>query len=116
MWEVTIGCFVSRSQAITVAQRLVELIRIPSFFEEEHAILSYVAGRVQDRGFDVEEVPFDADLLATLPPAQPPFSRVAGRHNLVVRRPGNEGGRSLILNCHLDVVPAGPADDWTYPP
>ena len=31
------------------------------------------------------------------------------------RPPGN-GGRSLILNGHIDVVPTGPVDMWTYPP
>jgi len=34
----------------------------------------------------------------------------AGRANLVVRIPGEGGGRSLILNSHNDVVPAG---EWT---
>jgi len=33
----------------------------------------------------------------------------AGRHNLVARRAGSGGGRSLILQAHADVVPAA---DW----
>ncbi len=38
------------------------------------------------------------------------------RPNLVARRSGVGGGRSLILNGHIDVVPAGPRERWTYEP
>jgi acetylornithine deacetylase len=33
-----------------------------------------------------------------------------------IHRPKRETGRSLILQAHVDVVPAGPADLWTHPP
>jgi acetylornithine deacetylase len=36
---------------------------------------------------------------------------VVGTH-----RPEQTKGRSLILNGHIDVVPTGPLDMWTYPP
>lgn len=38
------------------------------------------------------------------------------RPNVVIRRKGAAGGRSLILNGHMDVVPAGPADQWRFAP
>ncbi len=40
----------------------------------------------------------------------------ANRPNIVARRQGVGGGRSLILNGHIDVVPAGPRALWTYHP
>lgn len=38
------------------------------------------------------------------------------RPNVVVTCPGVSAGRSIILNGHMDVVPAGPPDRWSYPP
>lgn len=40
----------------------------------------------------------------------------AGRENLVGRFRGTGGGRSLILNGHIDVMPAGDPADWSAPP
>ncbi len=39
-----------------------------------------------------------------------------GRPNLVGTVPGSGGGRSLALNGHVDVVPAGDRTDWSFPP
>jgi formylaminopyrimidine deformylase len=36
-----------------------------------------------------------------------------GRHNLVGVYKGTGGGRSLIFNGHVDVVPPGPEEDWS---
>lgn len=40
------------------------------------------------------------------------FGLVEGRENCVGVLPGTGGGRSLILNGHVDVVPAGPVEKW----
>lgn len=40
------------------------------------------------------------------------FGAVVGRENAVGVFRGTGGGRSLILNGHVDVVPAGPAHEW----
>ncbi len=39
-----------------------------------------------------------------------------GRWNLLAARRWGKGGRTLIFNGHLDVVPAGEASLWRYPP
>jgi acetylornithine deacetylase len=39
-----------------------------------------------------------------------------GRPQLAARLPGRGGGRSLLLNGHIDVVSAEPQDAWTSPP
>jgi acetylornithine deacetylase len=38
------------------------------------------------------------------------------RPNLVGTLPGTGGGRSLILNGHVDTMPAGDLEKWTYDP
>ncbi|TQK70976.1 M20 family metallopeptidase [Nocardioides sp. SLBN-35] len=44
------------------------------------------------------------------------FGEAPGRDNVVGVVGGTGGGRSLILNGHLDVVPAGDAAAWTHDP
>jgi acetylornithine deacetylase/succinyl-diaminopimelate desuccinylase family protein len=39
-----------------------------------------------------------------------------GRWNVVAERRWGKGGRILIFNGHLDVVPAGDPSQWKYPP
>jgi len=39
-----------------------------------------------------------------------------GRSNIIAERRWGKGGRSLIFNGHLDVVPAGDPSQWKYPP
>ena len=39
-----------------------------------------------------------------------------GRWNIIAERSWGKGGRRLIFNGHLDVVPAGNPSQWQYPP
>ncbi len=39
-----------------------------------------------------------------------------GRWNLLAEKRWGKGGRTLIFNGHLDVVPAGNPSQWKYPP
>ena len=95
---------------------LQDLIRIPSCFEAEHAIVARVCEHVAAIGLTPVLVPMDAAALRRHADAVEPISEVAGRNNIVVRLPGRGGGRSLILNCHLDTQPAGDPGEWTHPP
>ena len=58
---------------------------------------------------DLVAIPEDitGDPEYTQSPTQQPYP---GRENLIVRRPGTGGGKSLLLNSHTDVVPVG---KWT---
>jgi len=93
-----------------------QLVHIPSTFENEHAILEFVDGYVRGLGFEPQHVPMDPDRLETLPDALPPISRAEGRYNIVVAVAGTGSGRSLALNAHLDINPAGNLEDWAHPP
>jgi acetylornithine deacetylase len=94
-----------------------ELLRRASVFEDEFEVVDFVHSCLCSLGIDTISVPFDSAVLARLPAAQRPFSTIEGRRNLVARLPSRgRGGRSLVLNCHLDTVPAGEESEWTYPP
>ncbi len=93
-----------------------ELIQVPSHFEGEQQIVDKVAAYIESLGVELHRVPHGADTLKGLPGAQNPLSDTPGRCSLVARLPGKGGGRSLAINTHLDIVPAGDASTWTYPP
>lgn len=95
---------------------LQDLVRIPSCFEAEHAIVRRVCEHVTALGLVPTLVPMDPAALRRHPDAVEPISAAPGRNNVVVRLPGKGAGRSLILNCHLDVQPEGDPREWTHPP
>jgi acetylornithine deacetylase len=63
---------------------------------------------VWDHTADVADHPAAADL--------PSIGHLTDRANLVGLLPGAEGGRSLLLNGHMDVVPVEPLDAWSTDP
>jgi acetylornithine deacetylase len=103
-------------QAADWRRLLQELIRIPSCFETEHAIVSHVCEYVTALGFAPTLVPMDATALRRHPDSATPISNIPDRNNVVVSIPGTGSGRSLILNCHLDINPEGDSKEWTHPP
>jgi acetylornithine deacetylase len=93
-----------------------ELIASRSVFGEEHGAIAIVERELARMGVETIAVPFEPETLALIPGAQAPISTVPGRRNLIARVRGTGGGRSLILNCHLDIVPEGDATKWQHPP
>lgn len=49
-------------------------------------------------------------------PLVPPGLDFTGRPQLIATRPGTGGGRSLVLNGHIDVVSGEPCSAWTSDP
>ncbi|MEQ6250912.1 ArgE/DapE family deacylase [Sulfitobacter sp. HNIBRBA3233] len=96
---------------------LADFVRIPSLRFEEGPAQDYMADALRDRGYKVDDWTIHLSDLEHLPgfgPIDGDFSRarsVVGSHH-----PSETKGRSLILQGHLDVVPAGPSDMWTHPP
>lgn len=45
-----------------------------------------------------------------------PNHNYENRPNVVGRIPGSGGGKSLLINAHIDVVPPGNPDGWNSPP
>lgn len=104
----------SRRQAWSAM--LAEIVRIPSPYEAEHALVDHLAARITDLGLTVQRVSMDAAAMRLRPAAQPPISEVPGRDCLLVVAPGSGGGRSLALCAHMDTVETGDASSWTKPP
>jgi len=90
------------------------LVREPSLPGAEHGAEDVLAAELDRIGMAVDRVPFPADIELDPAAGVGPGS-YAGR-TIVVGRLGPDGGRRLILNGHLDVVPAGDERLWTSPP
>ncbi len=82
---------------------------------EEAALQAFLAERLRATGAEIDLWEPDADALAGKP-LVPPGLDFAGRPQLVARRRGAGGGRSLVLNGHIDVVSVEPHDRWTSDP
>ena len=81
---------------------------------DEAALQAHLAGRLRAAGLEVELWEPQPDVAASV--TVPPGFDFDGRPQLLTRRPGAGGGRTLLLNGHVDVVPSGPVEAWSTPP
>jgi acetylornithine deacetylase len=82
---------------------------------DEAALQQYLAARLEQAGAATELwEPSPADLGGR--PLVPEGLDFEGRPQLVARFPGRGGGRSLLLNGHVDAVSSEPKDRWTSDP
>jgi acetylornithine deacetylase len=105
---------IDRALPDTVAW-LQELVRVPSLLGQEEPAQKLVEERLVDLGFQVSSVEPDAAAVAESADSGIPLLSYEGRRSLVAARRGS-GGRSLLLNGHVDVVSEEPADRWTKSP
>ncbi len=93
---------------------LQDLVRIPSVTGEEGDIQRFIAGRLKEMGLAVDI--FEPDLPALR--KHPAFVEVSrgyeGRPNVVGVLKGAGGGKSLLFNGHVDVIPAGEPESWQH--
>lgn len=94
------------------------LVNVPSTRGNEASAQDLVEDEMRQLGLDTDRFRLDVVELAKHPGFSPVIDAdyadawtVVGRH-----RPTRSEGRSLILNGHVDVVPAGPAAMWASPP
>ncbi|HET7520470.1 MAG TPA: ArgE/DapE family deacylase [Candidatus Limnocylindria bacterium] len=92
---------------------LEELVRQPSTVGSESGAQSVMAAELERLGFTVERQPIPDDV-GDLKGAGVPRAPYGGRHNVIGQR--GQGPRSLIINGHIDVVPAETPELWTSPP
>ncbi len=103
----------STPAAISLLQ---ELVRTPSLTGDEGAVQRLVARAMDESGLDVDCWEPDAAELAPYAEHVGSFETLAGRPNVVGRWKGTGGGRSLILNGHIDTVEPGMRDQWEVDP
>ncbi len=82
---------------------------------QEQELQAYLAGRLAAGGAETELIELDRSELEGKPLYVPGMG-FEGRPQLVARFRGAGGGKSLLLNGHIDVVSAEPLDQWTSPP
>jgi acetylornithine deacetylase len=92
-----------------------ELVRRPSPLGTEADAQSYVADHLAASGLEVDVWDLDDSIkeLANAGDSGVPFP---GRPNVAGTRKGAGGGRSLIVQGHIDVVSPEPVAAWSYDP
>lgn len=91
------------------------LVQRPSLLGQEAAVQAYVAEQLGRSGMETEVWDLDDELL-NHPEAGRSGVPFAGRPDVAGIRAGAGGGRSLILNGHVDVVSPEPVEQWSYDP
>ncbi|MEJ7570078.1 MAG: ArgE/DapE family deacylase [Gaiellaceae bacterium] len=82
---------------------------------DEAALQRYLGERLRAAGAEIdlwEPAPEDVAGSRLVPPGL----AFAGRPQLLARFPGSGGGRSLLLNGHIDAVSVEPRERWTSDP
>ena len=98
-------------------QLLGELVRCPTTLGNERPAQELVYRHLQSLGLQAEMWELDPAELASQPTFAPVDWDYAGRPNVrAVVTPAEDGGKSLVLNGHIDVVSPEPVDWWTYDP
>jgi acetylornithine deacetylase len=95
-----------------------DLVRFPSTRGNEAPLQDWMARQLAARGYGVDRYTLADVPLAQHPKASPMVEADPARSVQVVatHRAANPTGRSLILQGHIDVVPEGPLEMWTFPP
>lgn len=94
-----------------------DFVSIPSTRGAEGPCQDMIGDLLRERGYEVDDWPIDVEALRGLRgfgPIEHDFSRA--RTVVGTYRPTAAKGKSLILQGHCDVVPAGPLDMWETPP
>jgi acetylornithine deacetylase len=82
---------------------------------DERRLQAFVAERLATLGAEVDQWKPEADRFADHP-MMPPWHHWQNRPLTVGTLRGRGGGRSLVVNGHIDVVSAGDESLWTSPP
>jgi acetylornithine deacetylase len=104
-------------QAEWMTQLLVELVQAPTELHHEEAGQALMADAFAACGLTPRDIRLDPEALRAHPNASPFSWEVGGKRNVVATWPATgSGGRSLILNGHIDVVPPAAPELWQSPP
>lgn len=94
-----------------------DLVAERSVLGDEAGAQALVRARLESMGWDVRELSADdVDGIRDHPEFSDTGESYDGRPNVVAERAGSGDGRSLLLNGHVDVVPAGDIDQWDFDP
>jgi acetylornithine deacetylase len=113
--DVVLQAVEQRNQEII--RFLQELIRIGSETGTEGQIQTFLAKYLQKQGLRVDMWDIDLERLKNHQAFLPvPGNEFAGRPDVVAVWQGRGGGKSLLLNGHVDTITPGPQEEWDYGP
>ncbi|CAM4051841.1 peptidase [Mesobacillus thioparans] len=95
---------------------LQKMVQEPSTRGEESGAQAVVIEKCRELGFEMDIWEIGGDGLAGHPAFCSDRSNFKGNPNAVGIMRGTGGGKSMILNGHIDVVPAGDVKDWDREP
>nr|WP_235550997.1 peptidase [Paenibacillus sp. Soil787] len=95
---------------------LQKMVRIPSTQGNEKEAQALIADKFRELKLDVDVWEPDGEALGTHPYFCSPRNRFTGSPNVVGVMKGSGGGRSILLNGHIDVVPEGDRNQWQDDP
>ncbi|MGE5702294.1 MAG: peptidase [Clostridia bacterium] len=99
----------NREQSVALLQ---SWVREASVQGEEASVQELVAKKLTEMGFTVDTWVMGGEELLSHPYFVSPRTQFEGSPNVVGVLKGSGGGRSIILNGHVDVVPAGDLKQW----
>jgi acetylornithine deacetylase len=110
-------CAAVDAEADWMLDVLERLVSAPTVLGNEEPGQVVMEAAFRDVGLDPTELRLDADAIRADPHASPFSWEVSGKRNVLATwAAGGQGGRSLILNGHVDVVPPAAEVLWTGPP
>ncbi len=95
---------------------LQKLIQIPSVTGNEAPIQDYLETYLENLDLEVDKFVPSLDELRTHPAYVKEAEPYGGRPNIVATKKGAGGGRSLLFNGHIDVIPEGALENWEHGP
>jgi acetylornithine deacetylase len=85
--------------------------------EDYRGFQKFLRSTLEEMGFEMDEWEIDSSELDSFPGSGVLKDRdLSNMPVLAGKLEGDGNGRSLILNGHYDVVPAGIIENWTHPP
>jgi len=96
---------------------LAHLVEAPTTLGNEEPGQDVMRGAFRELGLEPVDMALDEEMLRSHPAASPFSWDVTGKRNVIADwRPGGEGGRSLVLNGHIDVVAPAAESLWRTAP
>lgn len=99
-----------------IVRDLAALVHFPSIVGYEGPVQQHMRSRLQRLGLEIDEFEADTNTVSQHPAYVPLPANYSGRPNVVGVLAGSGGGRSLILNGHVDVVSPEPISQWRHDP
>jgi acetylornithine deacetylase len=99
-----------------IVEFLRDLIKFPSVTGEEGEIQKFIHSKLKKMGLTVDVWEPDLTILKNHPAFVAVSKGYEGRPNVVGVLRGAGGGKSLLFNGHVDVIPAGAPEAWTHHP